>query len=339
MPPILAAPLQKKVHIILKKKKKEKKKKKKRRERSKGMQQPKLNMYGQPVPLPPPFYKQLALAGLAGVVGCVSCYPLDFAKTQLQNQRRAAAAGGGAAGEAAYKGMLDVLVKVKRANGMRGWYRGLLANVTMITPEKGLKIAVNSRARYWLDCDVSFSWVREMLAGGIAGAVQFICTNPMEIVKIRMQTLGKDAGRVSTMDVVRELGLRGLYQNSAATLMRDIPFSMGYFSCYSFLKIQWADEKTHKAALPVVFVAGTISGVLWSGLVTPADVVKTRLQVKRLVEAGSAPLPTRILPMALHILRTDGPLAFFRGVGPRVLSVPPLFGISLTVFELLSDKF
>ena len=193
-----------------------------------------------------------------------------------------------------------------------------------------------------LDCDVSFSWTREMLAGGIAGAIQFVCTNPMEIVKIRMQTLGKDAGRVSTMDVVRELGLRGLYQNSAATLMRDIPFSMGYFSCYSFLKIRWADPETHKASLPAVFVAGTISGVLWSGLVTPMDVVKTRLQVKRVPTEGgaaAAPTPTRILPMALHILRNDGPLAFFRGVGPRVLSVPPLFGISLTVFELLSDKF
>lgn len=43
---------------------------------------------------------------------------------------------------------------------------------------------------------------------------QVIFTNPMEIVKIRMQVSGEvgQVGRVSTMSIVKELGFFGLYK-------------------------------------------------------------------------------------------------------------------------------
>merc|ERR1712065_9983 len=76
-------------------------------------------------------------------------------------------------------------------------------------------------------------------AGGMAGFTQCIATNPMEIVKIRMQvqgTLPADVPRKTTMEVVKELGIRGLYKGSAVTLMRDVPFSLIFFPSYAVLK-------------------------------------------------------------------------------------------------------
>lgn len=57
-----------------------------------------------------------------------------------------------------------------------------------------------------------------MIAGATAGTCQVIATNPMEIVKIRMQ-LGQSAAQV-----MRDLGVGGLYKGTAATLCRDVPF-------------------------------------------------------------------------------------------------------------------
>lgn len=64
-----------------------------------------------------------------------------------------------------------------------------------------------------------------------------IVTNPLEITKIRLQMQGealKETGAVKrgAMHVVRQLGLVGLYKGAGACLLRDVPFSMIYFTSY-----------------------------------------------------------------------------------------------------------
>lgn len=52
------------------------------------------------------------------------------------------------------------------------------------------------------------------MAGGCAGGSQVVFTNPLEIVKIRLQVAGEIAsqGKLGAMSVVKELGLFGLYK-------------------------------------------------------------------------------------------------------------------------------
>lgn len=51
---------------------------------------------------------------------------------------------------------------------------------------------------------------RQIIAGGLAGFFQVSATNPMEIVKLRMQmqNLKPVAERLTAMQVVNNLGLR-----------------------------------------------------------------------------------------------------------------------------------
>lgn len=94
----------------------------------------------------------------------------------------------------------------------------------------------------------------EILAGFCAGGSQVVFTNPLEIVKIRLQSKIKsfmnsslvqgeamrllpDSGpRSSALSIVRQLGLLGLYKGASACLLRDIPFSGIYFPVYAHLK-------------------------------------------------------------------------------------------------------
>lgn len=64
-----------------------------------------------------------------------------------------------------------------------------------------------------------------------------IFTNPLEIVKIRLQMQGENAKvtgapRQTAAQIVRSLGLIGLYRGAAACLARDVPFSAIYFPAY-----------------------------------------------------------------------------------------------------------
>jgi hypothetical protein len=79
-----------------------------------------------------------------------------------------------------------------------------------------------------------------MAAGAVAGALQVVVTCPMEMVKIRLQTQAMLPKHLQSTagEVLRELGLRGLYRGAAATLMRDIPFSIIFFPGEIYV---WAD--------------------------------------------------------------------------------------------------
>ena len=110
---------------------------------------------------------------------------------------------------------------------------------------------------------------------------QVTFTNPLEIVKIRLQVAGEiqSVRRPAASEVVRELGFRGLYKGARACFLRDIPFSAIYFPVYSHTKKRMADEHGYNDPKSL-FLSGLLAGIPAAGLCTPADVVKTRLQVQ-----------------------------------------------------------
>ena len=76
-----------------------------------------------------------------------------------------------------------------------------------VGPEKAIKLTVNDFLRDKFRKDGQVALPLEIIAGGCAGGCQVLFTNPLEIVKIRMQ-LDKSATLVGT---AREVGLRRLY--------------------------------------------------------------------------------------------------------------------------------
>jgi solute carrier family 25 aspartate/glutamate transporter 12/13 len=187
--------------------------------------------------------------------------------------------------------------------------------------------------------DIQF-W-QEMIAGGSAGASQVVFTNPLEIVKIRLQvqgeqakTLGADAApRRSAIYIVKQLGIVGLYKGVSACLLRDVPFSAIYFPAYAHLKKDLFKEgPDHKLAISELLMAGAIAGMPAAYFTTPADVIKTRLQVE--ARKGQTTY-TGITDAARKIFAEEGFKAFFKGGPARILRSSPQFGVTLTVYELL----
>lgn len=160
--------------------------------------------------------------------------------SSLQNQRSTVV------GEVMYRNAFDCIKKVyTNEGGVRAFYRGVIPQLVGVAPEKAIKITVNEFVRKkFTDPETGRIplWA-EVFAGGAAGACQVSVTNPLEIVKIRLQMAGEaakqeggEAVRRSALHVIKQLGVLGLYKGAVACLWRDVPFSMIYFTSYAHLK-------------------------------------------------------------------------------------------------------
>ena len=276
------------------------------------------------------------LGSLAGAFGAFMVYPIDLVKTRMQNQR------GAEPGQRLYKNSIDCFQKVVRNEGFLGLYSGVLPQLVGVAPEKAIKLTVNDHVRRYFSKKDGSIWLgHELLAGGMAGACQVVFTNPLEIVKIRLQVQGEVAKSVagapkrSAMWIVRNLGLVGLYKGASACLLRDVPFSAIYFPTYSHLKKDmFGESTTKKLGILQLLTAGAIAGMPAAYLTTPCDVIKTRLQV----EARKGDTQYKGLRHAAQtIMKEEGFRAFFKGGPARILRSSPQFGFTLAAYEVLQS--
>ena len=134
-----------------------------------------------------------------------------------------------------------------------------------------------------------------------------------------------------------------LYKGAGACLLRDIPFSSIYFTVYSHLKTDFFQEgkqiieadgtASRKKLSPLELLsAGAIAGMPASYLATPADVIKTRLQV---IPRPGQQTYNGIIDAASKIYSQEGFTAFFKGGPARVFRSSPQFGVTLLSYELI----
>ncbi|XP_077385317.1 solute carrier family 25 member 55a isoform X1 [Festucalex cinctus] len=307
---------------------------------------------------------KLINGGIAGIVGVTCVFPIDLAKTRLQNQRQ---------GQQVYKSMMDCLVKTVRSEGYFGMYRGAAVNLTLVTPEKAIKLAANDFFRHhFAKNGQGLTVFKEMLAGCGAGMCQVIVTTPMEMLKIQLQDAGRLAAQqqkpvmtspsklvatnpllsrsynsgtvaamappraVSATQIARELlrtqGIQGLYKGLGATLMRDVPFSVVYFPLFANLNRLGQPSAEQSSPFYWAFLSGCAAGSAAAMVVNPCDVVKTRLQ--SLNKGSAEETYSGVVDCVSKILHKEGPSAFLKGAGCRALVIAPLFGIAQVMYFL-----
>ncbi|QLG71297.1 hypothetical protein HG535_0B03360 [Zygotorulaspora mrakii] len=275
-----------------------------------------------------------SLGSIAGCIGATVVYPIDLVKTRLQTQRSVTQ----------YKNSIDCFVKIFSREGIRGLYSGLGPQLMGVAPEKAIKLTVNDYMRKTLgDKSGKLSLTQEIASGASAGACQVVFTNPLEIVKIRLQVrseyvtenIGKS--QETAFEIVKKLGFTGLYRGICACLMRDVPFSAIYFPTYAHIKRDifnfdpQDDTKRSRLKTWELLLAGGLAGMPSAFLTTPFDVIKTRLQVDP--RKGETPYGG-ILHAAKTILKEESFRSFFKGGAARVLRSSPQFGFTLAAYEL-----
>jgi solute carrier family 25 folate transporter 32 len=80
----------------------------------------------------------ILLAALSKVFASVTTYPFQVLRSRLQDK------------QTTYVGMLDVLVRTYRNEGLLGFYKGLVPNVIRVTPATCITFVVYENVQYLL---------------------------------------------------------------------------------------------------------------------------------------------------------------------------------------------
>lgn len=252
------------------------------------------------------FTGDLVKGNIAGYIGAICVYPIDLIKSNMQLQTLI------------YKNGFDCFKQIIKTKGITKLYSGSLIQIIGIGPEKAIKLYTN---QYLLDNNYN-----PIIAGSCAGLSQVLITNPVEILKIQYQiNINKKINLIKALEMIG--GIKNLYKGSTICALRDIPFCGIYFPTYTFAK-----NKLNKL-LPSnnnnnCFFAGIIAAIPAAFLVTPFDVIKTRIQAKPNIY-------NKILFTINKIWIEEGFKAFFKGSGWRIAKSSPQFAITLYVYEIL----
>uniref|UniRef100_G3VB71 Solute carrier family 25 member 22 n=1 Tax=Sarcophilus harrisii TaxID=9305 RepID=G3VB71_SARHA len=237
---------------------------------------------------------------------------------------------------------------------------GAAVNLTLVTPEKAIKLAANDFFRHHLSKDgQKLTLLKEMLAGCGAGTCQVIVTTPMEMLKIQLQDAGRleaqkkmletqahlsakggaqsvpgsaTPGRPTATQLTRELlrskGIAGLYKGLGATLLRYRPgLGPGTGTETGAGAGDWGWGPSACPPHPSLPLSPF---PLPPSSLCPPSLVKTRLQ--SLQRGVNEDTYSGFLDCARKILRHEGPLAFLKGAYCRALVIAPLFGIAQVVY-------
>ncbi|XP_077066215.1 mitochondrial glutamate carrier 1 isoform X1 [Siphateles boraxobius] len=317
---------------------------------------------------------KLINGGVAGLIGVTCVFPIDLAKTRLQNQQN---------GCRLYTSMSDCLIKTIRSEGYFGMYRGAAVNLTLVTPEKAIKLAANDFFRFHLSKDgQKLTLLREMLAGCGAGTCQVIVTTPMEMLKIQLQ----DAGRIAaqrklmpeavtpggpvelksptamqlTRELLKEKGIAGLYKGLGATLLRlgkthanitqsvskntdrmqvcvSLLFRDVPFSVIYFPLFANLNNLGKRGGEgPAPFYVSFLSGCAAGSTAAVAvnPVDVIKTRLQSLTRGSQEDTYSGVTDCIRKILRNEGPTAFLKGAYCRALVIAPLFGIAQVVYFL-----
>lgn len=298
----------------------------------------------------------LFAGGCGGTAGAILTCPLEVVKTRLQSSQLALRPV--CLSEIQLPGIsvrlmnptppapgvLKLLRTILEKEGMRSLFRGLGPNLVGVAPSRAIYFAAYSGAKERLNTIlVPESKKVHMLSAACAGITSASLTNPIWLVKTRMQLEARVKGELGSnalqcaMHVYRTEGLHGFYRGITASYA-GVSETIIHFVIYEALK-QHLRNGHHSLSTPFTLSANSrdffglmgaaaVSKTCASCIAYPHEVIRTRLR-----EEGSR-YRSFIQTLQL-IVREEGPLALYRGLLAHLIRQIPNTAIMMATYELI----
>ncbi|CAE7613121.1 mcfB [Symbiodinium natans] len=289
---------------------------------------------------------QDAVSGAAaGAVAKTATAPLERVKMVLQNQQLSV----GRAARAPLRNVAHAAAQLMQEPcGLRGFWRGNLANVLRVVPTYG--------ARFWLFalCDKTLAFVpqpdtRRFISGGMAGVGALILTHPLDTVRTRLAAARVFADEVSYSGFAdcfsstwRHGGVRGLYAGCFASMLEIAPYSAIVFTAYEGIKQRLlpAGSTGNTGVLPSgpQILAGVTSGLTAASFCYPMDTIRRQLMLDGAL-GFDARYGGSLWKCCNSLWLQGGLLLFYRGWTATVLKAVPTVTITFLTKDFLSESF
>ena len=266
-----------------------------------------------------------------------------------------------------FTGAVDAATKLIKHEGIFSLWRGLSPTILMSIPSTVVYFSMYDKVKLALvhltpdrlnhfssglgqysNQIITFS---PLLAGVFARALTTTLVSPIELVRTKSQSLRTSASmRSLLLSEWKTGGFLSLWRGVGPTLMRDVPFSAVYWSCYEFSKRHLLDHWATKghigngAWVQASFIAGAGSGMLAAAVTHPFDLIKTRRQIdlykqdairlQRHIPVGAFnSLPSSTWTVCKTIIQEEGYVGLLSGLSARITKIAPACAIMISTYE------
>jgi solute carrier family 25 folate transporter 32 len=307
-------------------------------------------------------YEHLVAGILGGLTSTLVLHPLDLLKIRF------AVSDGRSEVKRNYKSISSAFSTIVREEGFKGLYKGVTPNCLGTSAAWGLYFLFYNEAKKQMltsSQDQHLGPIRHMAAGACAGALTTTITNPIWVVKTRLclqygQITTPAAAATSpvgppsmsptttpsttgatikeslipttkqysgTWDALKKVykyeGISGLYRGFIPGLL-GVSHGAVQLAVYEELKKLYLNDGQNLGAMQYLTCAA-LSKLVATSITYPFQVVRARLQDQHVNYKGVIDV--------LAKLRKEGPLGFYKGLGPALLRVVPASAIVFVVYE------
>lgn len=281
------------------------------------------------------------VAGSLGGIALVYVgQPLDTVKVKMQTF------------PSMYKGMVNCFLQTLRTDGViRGLYAGTMPAIVANVAENSVLFAAYGGCQKVISNLLGVKKVEDLTsiqnacAGFFAAFFSSLTLCPTELIKCKLQALREVqiemTGTVTltnsikknigpwnlTSQILKEQGIRGLFSGLTSTIAREMPGYFFFFGGYEITRELLAkpNESRDDIGWQKTMIAGAVGGtVLWL-VIFPADVVKSRIQVKNL----KAP----VLLITRDIVKNEGFGSLYNGLKPTLIRTIPATATLFVTYE------
>jgi solute carrier family 25 protein 33/36 len=286
--------------------------------------------------------KSLISGGAAGTVASCITNPLEVIKTRLQ------------ASTSLRHGPFAIARQIMHTDGVAGFFRGLPPTLLGIIPSRSAYFYAYSRCKKGLDRSSlglpSGSPGNALISGFVAGMVGNTITNPIWMIRTRMQ-LEADAavGQVAYrgyLDVIGKIfkqeGIKGFYRGLQASYWGCTEGAL-QFILYEQLKtklLQRQNQRLRAAGLPetteltnnMYFWSAALAKMIASIATYPHEVARTRLREQSRMGIYKY---TGMWQTIGSVAKEEGRKGLYGGMGVHLMKVVPNSALMFLTYEIV----
>lgn len=328
--------------------------------------------------LPAKSWRHFVAGGLGGMCGAIVTAPLDVVKTRLQSSLYQDAHRGDMGGKLASGGSRTIATRasnllwhfvetghilrdIYKYEGVPALFKGLGPTLVGVIPARSINFYTYGNGKQIIAHH--FNGGREsplvhLGAAAMAGIVTSTCTNPIWVVKTRLQLAGdvriaepalslatntgahapvhqpRLAGAFhTTLGIIRHEGIRGLYKGLSASYLGVTEGTIQWVLYERFKSIAQAGERRGGAAEWFGMLGAAGGAKMTASLITyPHEVIRTRLRQPLDPVTGKQKY-TGLYQTLKLVIAEEGARRLYGGLSAHLMRVVPNAAVMYSIYE------